>query len=37
MGFSFGPGEPSKTKILKKNFPVIFVKKLLNDRTPYKK
>ena len=36
MGFSFDPGEPSKTKILKKNFPVNFFKKLFNDRSPKK-
>ena len=29
MSFSFDPGEPSKTKILKKNFPVIFFKNIL--------
>ena len=36
MGFSFDPGEPSKTKILKK-LPSSFFLKLFNDRLPYKK
>ena len=37
MGFSFDPGEPSKTKILKKTFQLFFWKKLFNDRSPYRK
>ena len=37
MGFSFDPGERSKTKILKKSSQLFFFFLTFKDRSPYKK